>query len=179
MGGYNFVLIRKATYDDIKAMAKVNVDSWRSTYKSIVPDTYLDNMSYGLREKSFQKALDDEQIIVYAAEEDEEVVGYIIGGKNREIEEFPAYEGELYALYLLKEFHGRGIGKELVSKLFDELKAHGIQHVMVKVLKENPAKIFYQRLGAKYVDVTCFEISHSILAEEVYGWENAPFNIKK
>lgn len=173
------MLIRKATYDDIKAMAKVNVDSWRSTYKSIVPDTYLDNMSYGLREKSFQKALDDEQIIVYAAEEDEEVVGYIIGGKNREIEEFPAYEGELYALYLLKEFHGRGIGKELVSKLFDELKAHGIQHVMVKVLKENPAKIFYQRLGAKYVDVTCFEISHSILAEEVYGWENAPFNIKK
>lgn len=103
------MLIRKATYDDIKGMAKVNVDSWRTTYKNIIPDTYLDSMSYGLREKSFQKALDDEQIIVYAAEEDEEVVGYIIGGKNREIEEFPAYEGELYALYILKEFHGRGI----------------------------------------------------------------------
>ena len=119
------MLIRKATYDDIKGMAKVNVDSWRTTYKNIIPDTYLDSMSYGLREKSFQKALDDEQIIVYAAEEDEEVVGYIIGGKNREIEEFPAYEGELYALYILKEFHGKGIGKELVSKLFDELKARG------------------------------------------------------
>ena len=50
---------------------------------------------------------------------------------------------------------------------------------MVKVLKDNPAKLFYQRLGAKYVDVTCFEISHSKLAEEVYGWENAPFDIKK
>lgn len=173
------MLIRKATYDDIKGMAKVNVDSWRTTYKNIIPDTYLDSMSYGLREKSFQKALDDEQIIVYAAEEDEEVVGYIVGGKNREIEEFPAYEGELYALYILKEFHGRGIGRELVSKLFDELKASGIQHVMVKVLKDNPAKLFYQRLGAKYVDVTCFEISRSKLAEEVYGWENAPFKIKK
>lgn len=172
------MLIRKATYDDIKDMAKVNVDSWRITYKNIIPDTYLDSMSYDLREKSFQKALDDEQVIVYLAE-DEEVVGYIIGGKNREIEEFPAYEGELYALYILKEFHGRGIGKELVSKLFDELKAREIQHVMVKVLKDNLAKLFYQRLGAKYVDVTCFEISHSKLAEEVYGWENAPFNIKK
>ena len=172
------MLIRKATYDDIKGLAKVNVDSWRTTYKNIVPDTYLDSMSYDLREKSFQKALDDEQVIVYLAE-DEEVVGYIIGGKNREIEEFPAYEGELYALYILKEFHGRGIGKELVSKLFDELKAREIQHVMVKVLKDNPAKLFYQRLGAKYVDVTCFEISHSKLAEEVYGWENAPFDIKK
>ena len=172
------MLIRKATYDDIKGLAKVNVDSWRTTYKNIVPDTYLDSMSYDLREKSFQKALDDEQVIVYLAE-DEEVVGYIIGGKNREIEEFPAYEGELYALYILKEFHGRGIGKELVSKLFDELKAREIQHVMVKVLKDNPAKLFYQRFGAKYVDVTCFEISHSKLAEEVYGWENAPFNIEK
>ena len=173
------MLIRKATYDDIKGMAKVNVDSWRTTYKNIVPDTYLDSMSYDLREKSFQKALGDEQIIVYAAEEDEEVVGYIIGGKNREIEEFPAYEGELYALYILKEFHGKGIGKELVSKLFGELKAREIQHVMVKVLKDNPAKLFYQRLGAKYVYVTCFEIIHSKLAEEVYGWENAPFDIKK
>ena len=73
------MLIRKATYDDIKGMAKVNVDSWRVTYKNIVPDTYLDSMSYDLREKSFQKALDDEQVIVYAAKEDEEVVGYIIG----------------------------------------------------------------------------------------------------
>lgn len=173
------MLIRKATYDDIKGMAKVNVDSWRVTYKNIVPDTYLDSMSYDLREKSFQKALDDEQVIVYAAKEDEEVVGYIIGGKNREIEEFPAYEGEVYALYILEEFHGRGIGKELVSKLFDELKARGIQHVMVKVLKDNSAKLFYQRLGAKYVDVTCFEISHSKLAEEVYGWDNLLFNIQK
>ncbi|MGE7365842.1 N-acetyltransferase family protein [Desemzia incerta] len=173
------MLIRKATYDDIKGMAKVNVDSWRTTYKNIIPDTYLDSMSYGLREKSFQKALDDEQVIVYTAEEDKEVVGYIIGGRNREVEEFPAYEGELYALYILKELHGRGIGKELVSKLFDELKVREIQHVMVKVLKDNPAKLFYQRLGAKYVDVTCFEISHSKLAEEVYRWENAPFDIKK
>lgn len=67
----------------------------------------------------------------------------------------------------------------MVSKLFDELKARGVQRVMVKVLKDNPAKLFYQRLGAKYVDVTCFEISRSKLAEEVYGWEDAPFNIKK
>ena len=71
------MLIRKATYDDIKDMAKVNVDSWRITYKNIIPETYLDSMSYGLREKSFQKALGDEQIIVYAAEEDEEVVGIL------------------------------------------------------------------------------------------------------
>lgn len=41
------MLIRKATYDDIKGMAKVNVDSWRTTYKNIIPDwigyTKLDN----------------------------------------------------------------------------------------------------------------------------------------
>lgn len=164
------MLIRKATYDDIKCMAKVNVESWRTTYKNIVPDTYLDTMSYKKREKSFQKALDDNQTIVYVAE-NEKVIGYIIGGKNRDKEEFPDYDGELYALYILKEFHGKGVGKELVSKLFYELKEKGVQNVMVKVLKENSAKLFYQRLGAAYIDVTSFEISNSKLAEEVYGWK--------
>lgn len=34
--------IRKANLNDALGVAKVQVDSWKTTYKNIVPDEYLD-----------------------------------------------------------------------------------------------------------------------------------------
>ena len=33
--------IRKAVLDDSKGIAKVHVDSWRSTYRNIIPDAFF------------------------------------------------------------------------------------------------------------------------------------------
>ena len=33
--------IRKASKEDIKGVAKVYVDGWRTTYRGLVPDDYL------------------------------------------------------------------------------------------------------------------------------------------
>ncbi|MBP1084252.1 hypothetical protein ACFFJQ_06655 [Bacillus capparidis] len=43
--------IRKATKEDAAEIAKVHVDSWRTTYKNIVSDTYLAQLNYEDREK--------------------------------------------------------------------------------------------------------------------------------
>jgi hypothetical protein len=45
MGGGNgmdngFMKIRKAVLTDAKGIAKVHVDSWKTTYDNIVPDQY-------------------------------------------------------------------------------------------------------------------------------------------
>jgi hypothetical protein len=44
--------VREANPTDAAAIAKVHVDSWRTTYKSIVPDDFLANLSYEEHEKS-------------------------------------------------------------------------------------------------------------------------------
>ena len=43
--------IRKAKLVDAKGIAHVHMDSWLATYRGIVPDTYLDQISYGAREE--------------------------------------------------------------------------------------------------------------------------------
>jgi hypothetical protein len=43
--------IRKATPNDARNIAKVQVNSWRTTYKNIVPDEFLENMGYKDREQ--------------------------------------------------------------------------------------------------------------------------------
>ena len=40
------VHIRVANVPDAAAIAKVHVDSWRTTYTGIVPDEYLAQLSY-------------------------------------------------------------------------------------------------------------------------------------
>lgn len=37
--------IRKAAVEDAAAIAKVHVDSWRTTYKGIMPSDYLNSLS--------------------------------------------------------------------------------------------------------------------------------------
>ena len=39
-------LIRPATLEDAPAIARVHVDTWRTTYAGIVPDEHLAKLSY-------------------------------------------------------------------------------------------------------------------------------------
>lgn len=39
------IKIRKAELTDTKGIAKVHVDSWRTTYTNIVPEEYLRNLT--------------------------------------------------------------------------------------------------------------------------------------
>ena len=43
--------IRKAVIADVKGIAKVHVDSWKTTYRDIISDEFLNKLSYESREK--------------------------------------------------------------------------------------------------------------------------------
>ncbi len=46
--------IRRAIKDDIRGIAKVHVDSWKTTYKGIFADEFLENITYEKREKQWE-----------------------------------------------------------------------------------------------------------------------------
>lgn len=43
------ITVREATPDDAPGIARVQVDAWRSTYRGIVPDAHLADLSYDER----------------------------------------------------------------------------------------------------------------------------------
>lgn len=55
--------IRKATINDAEGIAKVHVDSWRTTYKGIIPDEFLYNLSYK-KELNYGSKILKEKIIL-------------------------------------------------------------------------------------------------------------------
>ena len=115
-----FIKIRKADLTDTKGIAKVHVESWKTTYADIVPDEYLNNLTYENREKIWINNIPNGG--VYVAENNEgEIVGFSSGGKERS-GKYNGFDGELYAIYILKDYQGQGIGKALVKPIIDEIK---------------------------------------------------------
>jgi GNAT superfamily N-acetyltransferase len=165
--------IRTAHVNDAAAIAKVHVESWRTTYKGIVPDDFLARLSYKQREQLWRQILTDSDSpsFVYVADESETVIGFVSGGPERSGD--PVYTGELYALYLLARYQGQGIGRQLVITLVNRLLQDGMTALLLWVLAENPARQFYERLGGRPLYEKTVTIGGVPLIEVAYGWRNA------
>lgn len=164
------IKIRKATLTDAKGLARVHVDSWRTTYLNIVPDEYLNSLSYENFEQRWINNLPNGGVYV-AETESGEIVGFSSGGKERS-GKYTGFDGEIYAIYILKEYQGQGIGRELVKPITVELKEMGFNSMLVLVLRDNPSRNFYEALGAKYIDEVEVEIGRKQLPELVLGWDD-------
>lgn len=169
--------IRKATQQDAPGIAKVHVDSWRTTYQNIVPDTFLDSLNYEDRTKRWEQNVNQSSVFV-AETDDGKIVGFSTGGKERE-GKYDVYDGELYAIYILAEYQGKDIGKKLVKPVANELRKAGFNSMLVWVLEDNDAKYFYEKLGGKKIDTSDITIAGANLKEMAYGWEDLTELVKE
>ncbi|MFP7332039.1 GNAT family N-acetyltransferase [Shouchella clausii] len=160
--------IRAACKNDIEGIAKVHVDSWQETYKGIIPDQFLESLTYESREKGWEELIaDPRQEILVVENNAGEIVGFVSGVMQED-----KRTGELKAIYLLKEEHGKGIGRQLVRMLFSRLKAKGCETIFVEVLAQNDACRFYEKLNAKWHATTSIAIAGKLLRLCVYKWED-------
>jgi GNAT superfamily N-acetyltransferase len=164
------MIIRKADSKDISGIAKVHVDSWRTTYKGIVPDTYLNNLTYESREQIWKRGIETNHVYI-AEDEYGQIVGFATGGEER-TGKYEKYKGELYAIYLLEEQQGKGLGQKLFKSVVDDLKDKRLNSMVIWALEENPACLFYERLGGKKIDEAEIEIDGRKLGEIAFGWDD-------
>ena len=61
------MIIRKAILTDAPMIAKVHVDSWRTTYKDIIPKAFLDKLSYEQRTGLWYRNISEENNYVLVA----------------------------------------------------------------------------------------------------------------
>jgi GNAT superfamily N-acetyltransferase len=165
------VRIREAGHADAASMARVHVDSWRTTYRGIVSEAYLAKLSYKRRTDAWFRMLNSPQPgeFHFVAEDDAgNIVGIASGGLERSGD--PVYRGELYGIYILQEHQRRGIGRQFTLAVVDRLLLAGFQSMLVWVLADNPACGFYDRLGGQHVRTDSREMGGVTLAVVAYGW---------
>ena len=174
------MIIRQATLEDAAGIAKVHVDTWRTTYRGIVPEEFLANMSYQESEKRWAARLNDSEgkTCIYVAEDEVgHIVGFVSGGPDRDND--PVYKGELYAIYILQAHHGKGIGHRLTLALVEGLLQMGLDSMILWVFSVNPARRFYEALGGQLVKTNQFEINGVIIDEVAYAWPDIRLLLKE
>ena len=163
--------IRAAQLGDAAGIARVHVDSSRTTYKGIFPDAYLATLSYERQEQSWQRILNDPvQMTFVAVDEASTIVGFVNGGPEREGD--PVYQGELYAMYLLQEVQRHGLGRRLVKELARVLTERHFASMMLWVLANNPACHFYEALGGQVIKQRQHQAGGASYDELAYGWRD-------
>jgi len=168
-------VIRRAEVDDAPAMARVHVDTWRTAYVGIVSDEHLANLSYERCQEGWIEHLSNPQSETHAFVAEARpghIVAIASGGPLRDA--WAGFDGELYVLYVLKSFHGMGYGRLLLAQVAQDLVNRDYHSLVAWVLKDNPARRFYERLGGRLVAEKVVEIGGRQLIDVAYVWDLPP-----
>jgi GNAT superfamily N-acetyltransferase len=167
------IVIRPARAGDAEAIARVRVDSWRETYRGMIPQAYLDAMKLEQSRALWEKVLTagSTAVSVFVAECGAEIVGFGSGNMLAELKH--GFDAELSAVYVRREFQRAGIGRRLVAEtaVALSLRDRGASGLIVWVIAGNKgARAFFERMGAELVIEQAFQWDGMDLVEAGYGW---------
>ncbi len=140
---HEYIIKKMESEDEINGKGYVHYKSWHETYTGLVDMGYLEKLTLEKCTAIAHRWLDN----IIVAKDGEKVVGFVAYGAYRD-DAFPAY-GEVFAIYVLAEYHGRRIGYELMNAALEKLSAY--KKIAVWVLKGNDSAIcFYERYGFRF-----------------------------
>ena len=169
------LIIRPAEVNDAAAIAKVHVETWRTTYGGIIPQHYLDSLTVENRSVGWVRLLEQtaEGLMTLVSEDhDGRIVGFVSAGPLRHRDS--RFEGEISSLYVLKPYQNAAHGRRLFLAAANRLARMGHKGLFVWVLASNPARRFYERLGGVQVSDVTRKFAGKPLHEIGYGWEETP-----
>ena len=127
------------TSEEIEGKSLVHWQTWREAYDDLLPAEFQETMTLD-RCRFFSQKYPENTLI---AMDGKKVVGFISYGNFRD-ETIQA--GEIIALYVLKDYYGKGVSKQLMHAAFVALDQ--FSEIYLWVLKENKRAIaFYQKMG--------------------------------
>jgi ribosomal protein S18 acetylase RimI-like enzyme len=165
-------IIRVARPDDAGAIARLDVETWQATYAGILDTPYLAGLSAARRESGWNALIRREpQSVRIAVNAAGDAIGFGSCGAARGD---PDFTGEVFTLYVAPDWQNRNIGRRLLLAMFDRLVAQGHTSAVIWVLRDNPARFFYQRVGGKEVRHKLIPFNGTRVPALGYGWCDLP-----
>ncbi|CMU63621.1 TPA: GNAT family N-acetyltransferase [Streptococcus pneumoniae] len=127
------------TPKEIEGKSLVHWQTWREAYDDLLPAEFQETMTLE-RCRLFSQKYPENTLIAIG---DLKIVGFISYGNFRD-ETIQA--GETIALYVLKDYYGKGIAQKLMKAALTAL--NHFSEIFLWVLKDNKRAIaFYQKMG--------------------------------
>lgn len=135
------MVIRNMRRSDEAEVGRLYVRSWQAGYKGLLPQNYLDGLGAWRWDSKFTDLPGSFVITDGAA-----IVGHSCA--RPAADEAMSGWGEVWTLYVLPEYWGRGCGRALLDNSVNWLNEQGFDRVYLWVLETNSrARRFYENCG--------------------------------
>jgi ribosomal protein S18 acetylase RimI-like enzyme len=168
------MIIRDATVKDVAAIAALHAESWRSGYRTILSDDYLEKEVYRERLALWQERFSRtprKAMFVMVAEANSTLVGFVCVFPDED----SVFGSFLDNLPVAPTMTGQGIGRKLLSEAATRLATNGsCSGLYLWVIEQNErARRFYERAGARGVGsrVNTMPDNRHVLALRCY-WQS-------
>ena len=180
------IAVRRARAADAAAIGTVHVAAWRSAYPGILPDTYLANLSVPRQAAYYDAAIRGSTGVFVAVasgadappagsgtENRPRIIGFATAGRSRTGSDIGRRlgEGEIETLYVLDDWRERGVGRRLMQATAAHLAEAGCRSVYLWVLRENPSRWFYERLGGKPAAEAAIRFAGRSVMQTAFVWD--------
>ena len=135
----NLTIKQMETPEEIEGKSFLHWQTWREAYDDLLPAEFQETMTLE-RCRFFSQKYPENTLI---AMDGKQVVGFISYGNFRDE---AIQTGEIIALYVLKDYYGKGVSEQLMHAAFIALDH--FSEIYLWVLKDNKRAIaFYQKMG--------------------------------
>jgi len=166
------ITIRTARPGDARRIARLDVETWRAAYAGILTTPFLVGLSAQRRELGWATVIEREpRDVRVAVDSDGDILGFGSCGRSRAGVKFA---GEVFTLYVAPDWQNQGIGRRLLLALFDRLVAQACGSAIIWVLRDNPGRFFYRRLGGREVQHKIFAVGGKQVEAAGYAWHDLP-----
>jgi len=167
--------IRHAQLADADQIGAVQVRAWQATYRGVMPDAYLDELSAHDRAAYWRgqvlALLPGQRLKVIV--EGGVVVGFAATGPEND--GGAAGVGELYAINLDPSVWGRGLGRALLRDATAELAGLGHREAVLWVVPQNDrARRLYESEQWRDDDVRRDDEVFGVVVPEMRYWRSLP-----
>jgi N-acetylglutamate synthase-like GNAT family acetyltransferase len=152
-GSGEATVIRNAEMKDVKRIADIITEAWKTAYDGLVDNDYAKNLPREKYIRIFAKNIaESAEIILVDDDGDGAVNGFVSA-----IHSSGAYDCEIVGLYVHPERQGSSVGSRLIHAMMARLAAEGGTRLLVWTLDGAKNNAFYKRMGgtkAEYKTLT-------------------------
>lgn len=165
-------MIRKLTKEDIPEYQHLITTVWNETYPGIINDKFLKSLYQGeqVRIELDLYMFNEQTNKILVIEENNKLVGFTRYGKSSD--KLYPNTGEIFSLYVLKEYHHKGYGKQLVQEAVKELIKLNYSSMVIGCISLNPSNEFYKHIGGIHKSTRVLTQTGDTLTENIYYYED-------
>lgn len=136
-------MIKEAKLHDAPEIARIIVSAWKSAYKGIIDQSYVDNMKAEKFIEIMESNIEQKKESIFLYRENDKAAGFISG---KLLNNSP-YDCEIVGLYVLPEFQNMGTGAKLLAHAMKFYSKLNCRKMIIWTLKGAKNNSFYIKNG--------------------------------